>query len=47
MGYYVNVNNVNIYVEDLNPESKKTILFFTVGRPIIICLNTSLICFHN
>ena len=27
MGYYVNVNNINIYVEDLNPESKKTILF--------------------
>lgn len=27
MGYYVNVNNVNIYVEDLNPESKKTIVF--------------------
>lgn len=28
MGYYVNVeNNVNIYVEDLNPESNKTILF--------------------
>jgi len=27
MGYYVNVNKVNIYVEDLNPESKKTILF--------------------
>ncbi|NLY42614.1 MAG: alpha/beta hydrolase [Clostridiaceae bacterium] len=27
MGYYVKVNNVNIYVEDLNPESKKTILF--------------------
>lgn len=27
MGYYVNVNNVNIYVEELNPESKKAILF--------------------
>lgn len=28
MGYYVNVkNNVNIYVEDLNTESKKAILF--------------------
>lgn len=28
MGYYVKVkNNVNIFVEDLNPESKKTILF--------------------
>ncbi|HOQ06800.1 MAG TPA: alpha/beta hydrolase [Clostridiales bacterium] len=27
MGYYVNVNNVNIYVEDLNPECKKAILF--------------------
>lgn len=27
MGYYVNVNNVNIYVEDLNPECKETILF--------------------
>ena len=28
MGYYVKVEpNVNIYVEDLNPESKKTILF--------------------
>ncbi len=28
MGYYVQVeNNVNIYVEDLNPESNKTILF--------------------
>jgi len=28
MGYYVNVkNNVKIYVEDLNPESKKVILF--------------------
>lgn len=27
MGYYVYVNNVNIYVEDLNPESKKPILF--------------------
>lgn len=27
MGYYVNVNNVKIYVEDLNPESRKTILF--------------------
>jgi non-heme chloroperoxidase len=28
MGYFVTVNdNVNIYVEDLNPECKKTILF--------------------
>jgi len=27
MGYYVKVNNINIYVEDLNPECKKTILF--------------------
>ncbi|SHI68749.1 alpha/beta fold hydrolase [Lutispora thermophila] len=27
MGYYVYVNNVNIFVEDLNPESKKAILF--------------------
>ena len=27
MGYYVNVNNIKIYVEDLNPECKKTILF--------------------
>ena len=27
MGYYVNVNGVKIYVEDLNPESKKTIVF--------------------
>ncbi len=28
MGYYITVeDNVNIYVEDLNPESKKTILF--------------------
>lgn len=27
MGYYVNVNHVNIYVEDLNHECKKTILF--------------------
>lgn len=27
MGYHVNVNNVNIYVEDLNPEGKKAILF--------------------
>ncbi len=28
MGYYVTVeNNVNIYVEDLNPEGEKTILF--------------------
>jgi len=27
MGYYVYVNNVNIYVEDLNPKGKKTILF--------------------
>lgn len=28
MGYYVKVEpNVNIYVEDINPESKKTILF--------------------
>ena len=27
MGFYVNVNNVKIYVEDLNPESRKTILF--------------------
>ncbi|HHW00090.1 MAG TPA: alpha/beta hydrolase [Clostridiaceae bacterium] len=27
MGCYVNVNNVNIYVEDLNPEGKKTIVF--------------------
>ena len=27
MGYYVQVNHVNIYVEDLNPECKKTILF--------------------
>ena len=27
MGYYVNVNGVNVYVEDLNPECKKTILF--------------------
>lgn len=27
MGYYVNANNVNIYVEDLNPGCSKTILF--------------------
>ncbi len=27
MGYYVNVNNVNIYVEDLNPKSKEAIVF--------------------
>ncbi|GAE87986.1 alpha/beta fold hydrolase [Acetivibrio straminisolvens] len=27
MGYYLRVNNVNLYVEDLNPECKKTILF--------------------
>lgn len=27
MGHYVNVNNVNTYVEDLNPESKKVIVF--------------------
>ncbi|HEY8392347.1 MAG TPA: alpha/beta hydrolase [Capillibacterium sp.] len=27
MGYYVNVNNVKIYVEDLNPGGKKSILF--------------------
>lgn len=27
MGYYVNVNNVNIFVEDLNPQGKKTIVF--------------------
>lgn len=27
MGYYVNVNGVKIYVEDLNPEAKKTIVF--------------------
>ncbi len=28
MGYYINVEaNVNIYIEDLNPEGKKTILF--------------------
>jgi len=27
MGYYVNINNVNIYIEDLNPECKKAILF--------------------
>ena len=28
MGYYVTVeNNVNIFVEDLNPEGEKTILF--------------------
>jgi len=27
MGHYINVNNVNIYVEDLNPECKKTIVF--------------------
>jgi len=27
MGYYVHVNHVNIYVEDLNPECKRTILF--------------------
>lgn len=27
MGYHVNVNNVNIYVEDLNPEGKMAILF--------------------
>lgn len=27
MGYYVNVNHVNIYVEDLNPKCKQTILF--------------------
>ncbi len=28
MGYYINVEpNVNIYVEDLNPTGKKTILF--------------------
>lgn len=27
MGYFVYVNNVNIYVEDLNPKGKKTIVF--------------------
>ena len=27
MGYFVTVNNVKIFVQDLNPESKKTILF--------------------
>ncbi|HHT16435.1 MAG TPA: alpha/beta hydrolase [Papillibacter sp.] len=27
MGYYVSVNNVNIYVEDLNPDADKAILF--------------------
>jgi len=27
MGFYVKAKNVNIYVEDLNPECKKTILF--------------------
>jgi len=27
MGYYVDVNGVNIYVEDLNPQSKKVIVF--------------------
>lgn len=27
MGYYLKVNNVKLYVEDLNPECKKTILF--------------------
>lgn len=28
MGYYVNVeDDVNIYVEDLNPQCKETILF--------------------
>jgi len=47
MGYYVKVNNVNIYVEDLNPECKKTILFYTVGQAIIICSNTSLINYPN
>lgn len=27
MGYYVNVNDINIYVEDINPGGEKTILF--------------------
>ena len=27
MGYYVHVNNVKIFIEDLNPESKNAILF--------------------
>lgn len=27
MGYYVQVNNVNLYVEDVNPAGDKTILF--------------------
>ena len=46
MGYYVNINQeVNIYVEDLNPKSQKAILFYTAGLQILICLNISSINF--
>jgi len=41
MGYYLKVNNVKLYVEDLNPECKKTILFYTAGRAVTNCLNTN------
>jgi len=27
MGYYLNVNNINLYVEDLNPQGKNVIVF--------------------
>ena len=43
MGHYVNVNNVNIYVEDLNPESKRLYYFYMAGRVILIYSNISLI----
>ena len=44
MGYYIKVeSDVNIYVEDVNPEGNKTILWITVGLPTIRCLNISLI----
>ncbi|ACA57199.1 non-heme haloperoxidase family protein [Clostridium botulinum A3 str. Loch Maree] len=35
MGYYVKVEpNVKLYVEDLNPEGKKTILFIIFSKCI-------------
>ena len=46
MGYFVCVEpGVSLYVEDLNPEGKKTSCFCTVGRSAINSLNISLMFF--
>jgi hypothetical protein len=48
MGYYVEVQeDVKIYVEDLNPKSKKTIVFLHGCPEVISSLNTNLISYQD